>query len=321
MARQAVAAAVDSLGYVRHGPARALASKRTFLIGAVVPTLDNPIFARCLEALQSRLQEVGFTLIVATSGYNPSRELAGVRTLLERGIDGLMLVGGRRSAEVYDLLAGKGVACCVTWSLHDAGGQVCVGFDNAKATGKLVEYLYQLGHRRFAMVAGITAHNDRAADRVAGVRSALRAHRLSATILECSYTVADGRIALETLAGMPRPPTAIVCGNDILAFGVMAECARLGLRVPQDVSVTGFDDLDLASCTNPTLTTVRVAADEIGHQAANRLIAQVTGSGPRESLELPVMLISRDSTATSPAARSRDPVNGLVRANIIGSDA
>lgn len=91
--------------------------------------------------------------------------------------------------------------------------------------------------------------------------------------------------------------------------------------VPQDVSVTGFDDLDLASCTTPTLTTVRVAADEIGYQAANRLIAQVTGNGPRESLELPVTLISRDSRAISPTARSRDPGNGRAGAKIAGSDA
>lgn len=296
-ARQAVAAVVERLAYVRHGPARALASKRTYLIGAVVPTLDNPIFARCLETLQSRLQEVGFSLILATSGYSPDRELASIRILLERGIDGLMLVGGKRSAAVYALLAAKGVQCCVTWSLRDAGKQVCVGFDNAKAAAGVVEHLYQLGHRRFGMVAGLTGDNDRAADRVAGVREALRAHGLKPTILERAYTVTDGREALKALARLGRPPTAIVCGNDILALGVLAECARLGLRVPQDVSVTGFDDLDLATCTSPMLTTVRVAADEIGYHAANRLIALTTGEGSRDDLELPTALIVRGSTA------------------------
>ena len=312
-ARQAVASAVERLGYVRHGPARALASRRTHLIGAIVPTLDNPIFARCLEALETQLQAAGFTLILATSGYDPVREQASIRTLLERGVAGLMLVGSGRPVEVYDVLAAQRVACCLTWSLGEAAsGQSCVGFDNAKASRAIVEHLWDLGHRRYAMVAGLTEDNDRAAQRLAGVRDAVAQRGGNLLVQERPYTAAQGRQAALELLRWAEPPTALICGNDILAFGAMSGCAALGLRVPHDVSVTGFDDLDLAACSSPPLTTVRVDAGRIGRLVGERLIALVAGRGAAEVVEIPAALVVRESTAP-PNTRAPEAARGRPR--------
>lgn len=299
-ARNAIVEAVVALGYVRHGPASALASRRTFLIGAIVPTLDNPIFARCLDALQRTLDAAGFTLLVATSGYSTHQELAGIQTLLERGVDGVILVGGRRPADIYTLLDSKNVAYCLTWSSSSDAGQVCVGFDNRLAAINIVDYLFGLGHRRFGMIAGLTQDNDRAAERIDGVRIALRTRGLEPIVIERRYSISEGQDGARVLMDRASPPTALICGNDILALGAMAGCASLKLRVPQDVSITGFDDLDFARCTTPSLTTIRVEADEIGRRAAERLIALITGNGPQNSVQLPVDLIVRGSTAPPP---------------------
>ena len=301
-ARAAVAEAVITLGYVRHGPASALASRRTFLIGAIVPTLDNPIFARCLDALQKTLDGAGFTLLLTTSGYSARQELAGIQTLLGRGVDGLILIGGSRSADIYALLDSKNVAYCVTWSWSPTNtGHVCVGFDNRLAAINIVDYLYGLGHRRFGMIAGLTEDNDRATERLDGVRSSLAAHGLEPIVIERRYSVSEGHDGARVLMDRPNPPTVLICGNDILALGAMAGCASLKLRIPQDVSITGFDDLDFARCTTPPLTTIRVEADEIGRRSAERLIALITGNGPQNSVQLPVDLIVRGSTAPPPA--------------------
>jgi LacI family transcriptional regulator len=295
-ARNSIAEAVATLGYVRHGPASALASRRTFLIGAVVPTLDNPIFARSLDALQQTIDDAGFALLVATCGYSARRERAGIQTLLERGVDGIVLVGSRRSADTYALLDSKRVACCLTWSSRSSGEEVCVGFDNRLATVKVVDYLYGLGHRRFAMISGLTDENDRAAERLDGARAALAARGLEPIVIERRYLINEGQDGARILMDRSPRPTAIICGNDILALGAMVGCASLGLRVPDDVSITGFDDMDFARCTIPPLTTVRVDADAIGRHAGERIIALISGSGPQNSVQLPVDLIVRGST-------------------------
>jgi LacI family transcriptional regulator len=302
-AKKAIADAVAELGYVRHGPASALASRRTFLIGAIVPTLDNPIFARCLDALQQIIDGAGFTLLVATCGYSARRELASINTLLERGVDGVVMVGSGRSADVYALLESKNVACCLTWSSRSDAGQVCVGFDNRLAAMKIVDYLYGLGHRRFAMISGLTQGNDRAAERIDGVRAALAARGHEPVVLERRYQINEGQDGVRVLMERTPRPTAIICGNDILALGAMAGCASLKLRVPEDVSITGFDDLDFARCTMPPLTTIRVDADEIGRHAGERIVALISGSGPQNSVQLPVELIVRGSTGAPAKAK------------------
>ena len=232
--RERVRAAVDTLGYVPYGPARALASRRSNTVGAVVPTIDNAIFARNIQAVQARLFESGLTLLLASSEYDYEREQREAQSLIEHGIDGLILVGESRDQALYRLLEKKAVPYVNTWVHHDSSPHPCVGFDNHQAAYQVASYLLDIGHRDIAMVAGIREGNDRAAARVEGVTAALanRGVRFGpGHLMEHAYEIAEGRRAASRLLASPTRPTAIICGNDVLAFGVLFECRSRGVDV------------------------------------------------------------------------------------------
>ena len=299
--QQRVEAVAEELGYVPHGAARALASKRSRTIGAVIPTLENPNFAIGVEALQSRLNKAGYTLLLSSSNYDTTQEYDQVQTLVGRGVDGIMLVGGLHKKELYDFLDIKDIPYVNTW-VHDPTGKTpSVGFDNKRAAFELVNYLLDLGHKNLGVIAGLTTANDRAQDRVDGIREALAINglRLSQEMLiERPYRIIDGKMALRELLKSPKPPTAVICGNDLLAFGAMLECQEHGISVPDELSIAGFDDLDFAAHLTPPLTTVDVPAGEIGEQAAEYLLSCIDKQAPLKSKEINVNLIIRKSTAS-----------------------
>ncbi|HZS84948.1 MAG TPA: LacI family DNA-binding transcriptional regulator [Stellaceae bacterium] len=301
--RDSVQRAIAELGYVPHGAARALASRRSQTIGAVVPTLDNAIFATCIDALQRRLDGAGYVLLLASTEYDRARERSEVAALLERGVDGVMLVGGDHDPAVYRLLAGKRVPFVNTWVYETASGRPCVGFDNRRAAMRMTDYLLDLGHRRFAVIAGVTLHNDRAAERVLGVQAALAARGIALTpaqIIERPYALAEGRDALRLLMRQKEPPTAIICGNDVLAIGALLECLAANIAVPGEISIAGFDDLELASHIQPGLTTLRVPSAGMGRRAAEYLVSRLDGRTVPDCVELDVELIVRGTTAPPP---------------------
>jgi LacI family transcriptional regulator len=295
-----VRAAVERLGYVPHGAARALASRRSNTVGAIIPTLDNAIFAKGIGALQRHLNGDGFVLLLASTEYEPERELAELDALIERGVDGIMLVGADHSAALYRRLAAKNMPYVNTWTYDPESQHPCVGFDNRGAAARIASHLIDLGHRRFAMIAGIARHNDRAAERIDGVRAVLASRGISLApdrIIERPYEIGEGRLTLRSLMRLPEPPTAIICGNDVLAIGALLECLASGISVPDQVSITGFDDLELASHMVPPLTTVRVPSAAMGQQAAMYLIDRIRSRPVRPCLELDVELILRGTTA------------------------
>jgi len=290
--------AVRMLGYVAHGAARALASRRSRTIGAVVPTLDNPIFAHSTQALQRALGEAGYTLLLASHDYDAGTEFAVTRALVERGVDGLVLVGTDHAPELYQFLARSGVPFELTWALDPDGHHHCIGFSNRLASLRITQHLLSLGHREFAVVSGHTAHNDRARERVAGVREALAAHRLrlpAHRYVETPFSIASGRSAVGALLDRDDAITALVCGNDLLAFGALLECAARGIGVPARVSVAGFDDIELAAEVAPPLTTLHIPTTDIGRRAAERLLARLAGKRVPRSEEVPVQLVIRAS--------------------------
>lgn len=295
----------SQLGYTPDRVARALVQRRSSAIGVVVPTVDNAIFARAIQALQSTLDSAGYRLLLATSEYDATRELAGVQALVEQGADGVVLVGAEHHPGVCPLLGAKGVPFVQMWTYLPSGAASTIGFDNRDAMRRLVSYLIDLGHRRIAMIAGTVAGNDRAAARVAGLRDALAAHGLAPeAIVERAYTIQDGRSAARMLLDRDRRPTALVCGNDILAFGALAQAHAQGVAVPAAVSVTGFDDLDIASYVTPPLTTMRVPASAMGRLAAEYLLARIAGRETSSAIALEAELIVRGSTAPPAAAYS-----------------
>jgi LacI family transcriptional regulator len=301
--RRKVGDAARILGYVPHGAARALASRRSRTIGTVVPTLDNPIFARSAQALQRALAEAGYTLLVASHEYDAATELDVTLALVERGVDGLVFVGTDHSPELFEFLARSGIPFELTWALDPDRHHHCVGFSNRLGAILVTRHLVELGHREFALISGHTRHNDRARERTAGVREALAAHGLSVAdhrYVETAFSIASGRAAAARILDADAAPTAIACGNDLLAFGAMLECAARGLAVPRDVSVAGFDDIELAAEVAPPLTTIHIPSAEIGRRAALRLLARLAGRRVVRVEESPVELIVRGSTGPAP---------------------
>ena len=282
--RERVEAAVAELGYTPHFGGRALASNRTGTIGAVIPTMENAIFARGLQALQEELAEAGYTLLVATSNYDPDREAEQIRALIGRGVDGLVLIGEARDAQVYAMLQRRGTPFVIVWSWRPDSPWPCIGFDNRMAARAIAARVLEFGHTRIAMIAGVTRGNDRASARVDGVRDALAVHGLTldgANLVESAYTLhAGAEAAARLLAQTPRP-TAIICGNDVLAAGALTAIRALGLSVPGDVSVTGFDDIDLAHAVDPELTTVHVPAYEMGNKAVDVIADNIREGKPK----------------------------------------
>ena len=296
--------AVQALGYVAHGAARALASRRTRTVGAVIPTLDNAIFANTTHALQKTLDEAGYTLLLACHEFDARAEARMTQALIERGVDGLVLLGTSHHSSVYEMIDAHQIPYVLTWALDPSGRHPCVGFDNRAAAIRIARHLLDLGHREFAMISGITEGNERARDRLEGVREALGARGVTLApgrVVEKPYTLAAGREGLrEVMAGTPRP-TAMICGNDVLAIGALAECQARGLAVPRDISVTGFDDMEIAAVVTPPLTTVHFPTAELGAYAAQHLLARLAGRTVASRTELPVELVVRASTA--PPAR------------------
>lgn len=296
--------AVQALGYVAHGAARALASRRTRTVGAVIPTLDNAIFANTTHALQRTLDEAGYTLLLASHEFDAEVEARVTRALIERGVDGLVLLGTTHHPSVFRMIDMHQIPYVLTWALDPSGRHPCVGFDNRTAAIRVARHLLDLGHREFATISGVTAGNERAAERLEGVREALaeRGFTLSPQrLVEKPYTLAAGREGLrEVLRAAPRP-TAVICGNDVLAIGALAECHALGIAVPREISVTGFDDMEIAAVVTPALTTVRFPTAELGAYAAQHLLARLAGRAVESCTELPVELVVRGSTAPPPA--------------------
>ena len=298
--------AVRSLGYVAHGAARALASHCTHTIGAVIPTLDNAIFANTTHALQKTLDEAGYTLLLACHEFDAEVEVRVTRALIERGVDGLVLLGTSHDPQLYAMMGGRQIPYVLTWALDATGQHPCVGFNNRAAALQLANHLLGFGHREFAMISGVTANNERARDRLHGVRDALAARGIKLKpdrVIEKPYSLASGRDGLRALMLSAEPPTAVMCGNDVLAIGAIAECNTLGISVPQQVSITGFDDMEIASLLSPGLTTVHFPTAELGQLAATHLLSRLLGKQVAWQHELPVELKVRGTTA--PPTRTR----------------
>ena len=296
--RLKVAEAVHTLGYLPNFGARAMAAKRTNTIGAVIPTMENAIFARGIQAFQEALHDQGYTLLVASSSYSLDLEEEQIRALVARGADGLLLIGHDRLPGVREFLQRHDVPALVAWAYDREGRLPSIGFDNRAAMNALAREAIGLGHRRIGVISARTAANDRARQRLTGIRDALREAGLDESglsVVETTYGINEGAEAFERLMRAESPPTVVLCGNDVLAVGALRRARDLGISVPGDVSVTGFDDIDLAQVAVPGLTTVHVPHREMGRQAAHMLVKMVESGSPGESVELATAICTRDS--------------------------
>lgn len=298
--RQRVMQAVDELGYAPNFNAKTLAANKSGTIGAIIPTMENAIFARGLQAFQEELGEFGFTMLVASSAYRQDLEAEQIRNLVARGVDALMLIGHDRDPETYRFLAKRGLPFVNAWAYNQASEACSVGFDNREAMKALADHVLELGHRKIAVISAPRAQNDRARGRMDGILDALDAYGISQeslTVIDVAYSISNGAEAFNTLMQQASPPTAVLCGNDVLAVGAIGMAREMGIDVPGDVSITGFDDIELAQVSVPGLTTVHVPHREMGKRAARLLIKMLREDGPSNDVKLETHIVMRSTLA------------------------
>lgn len=298
--RARVARTVAELGYYPNTAARSLVTHKSMTIAALVPTIEYPGFAKTVQAMQRRLASSGYTMLQATSDYDLDREFEQIKMLTTRGVDGLMLIGARHDEELYGWLNARNIPYVNSWIADSRGNGASVGFDNRLAAAQVAEYLLDMGHEKISMIVGNTEANDRAAERLEGVRSQLESRGLqlhSRRLMERPFKIGEGRVAFREIMEQPDRPTAIICSNDMLAFGAISEAHRMNIAVPDQVSIVGFDDDDFAQELNPPLTTMRVEAAQIGVLAAEHLLDRLAGRPAPERVEIPVHVIVRESAS------------------------
>jgi LacI family transcriptional regulator len=301
--RDRVASVVRHLGWVPHGAARALATRRTGTIGAVFPTLTHGDFARAIQALQSELSGNGYTLLLACSEYDANQEYQQVRKLIERGVDALLLVGEAHHNDLSELLKKNSIPYVNTFVYNPTTHGTCVGPDNRKALHKLTSYLIDLGHRSFGVVAQSTDNNDRAQARLQGIRDALAEKSIAiqpSHFAQGYWGVNEGRQLFRRILESKPWPTAIICGNAYLTVGALLESQAMGIKVPDEISIVGYDDIEIMSELPIPITTVRVSSDEVGRRAARLLVAKLEGQPIDPNFECDAEIIVRSSSGPAP---------------------
>ena len=300
--RKRIETAAAELGYIRDRMAGALHNRFSGTFGLIIPTIDNAIFAEMIEAFSSHLQSQDRTMLIASHGYDLRLETAHVRSLLERRIDGIALVGLDHDPVSLNMLAQRDVPTVTIWNYSDTTDLPNIGADNSVA-GKLVaEHLLELGHTDFVTIFPETENNDRARGRFDGVMTALDRAGVQVppeNTIACGYDVGKAKELGKNVL-LQRKPSAIICGNDVIAQGVMFAAQNLRISVPKQVSVVGIGDFVGSEHLEPGLTTVRLPAKRIGRRAAEVLLRMSeTGLRPIPLHQaIPLELQIRGSTST-----------------------
>ncbi|TNY38323.1 LacI family transcriptional regulator [Thermomonospora catenispora] len=296
--RQAVLKAARELGYRPNAVARSLVEGRTRLIGAIVADLHNPFFAEFLDGLQESLHGEGLRMLVGSGRWDPLFEAEAVEAFLEMRVDGLVLL-----SVVPDSLqeAAANVPVVVVGE-RDVDGVDIVVDDDELGASLAVDHLVRLGHRRIAHIEG--APSTTARYRRSGYENAMRKHDLAEqiTVEPGDFTEEGGYRAARTLLSRPDRPTAIFAPNDLVATGVLSAADELGLKVPEDVSVVGYDNTHLAAIRHISLTSVDQPRRDMGRIAAEMLRARIEDPSrpPRQNLVVPHLVV-RSTTGPAPS--------------------
>jgi len=298
--RERILKLVEQYQFVPDGRAATFSSRRTGVIGLIVPTISNSIYAEFTEAVQTRLQTADLSLLIANANYSAETERDIIRRLIESRVEGIILTGFQRDPALYQLLQRYQIPFVVTWATSPDSNIPSISFDNRSAAIEATEALLKLGHRRIGLICGMTGLNDRAAQRFDGYRFTLNEYGIAfdpALVAEKPFEIGVAAEAAAELMQLQKPPTALFCANDIQALGALFACQKLNIRVPDDVSIIGFDDLPFSRIVTPALSTIHVPATHMGGAAAEALIGAIRESAAVVSQIIPTTLILRDSIA------------------------
>jgi DNA-binding LacI/PurR family transcriptional regulator len=290
--------------YQYNALARGFATRRSYTIGLIVPTITNPIFAESTRGVQDFANEKGYQVILGNSDYHYEKEAKLVGVLRERQVEGLLITTTNLRGGVLRTLVEEGFPFILLYSTVRKGPMSSVGVDNFLGGYRATEHLLNLDHRRIAMLAGRFGFSDRSAHRWHGYRRCLRDHQIPydpELVLQAQYSLREGREGIKSLLSLKDPPTAVFCSNDFLAIGAMEGARELDIGIPEELSIVGFDDIQLASCVSPSLNTIRQPAYEMGALGAEILMGWIGGEPIRPVHKiLETALVVRESTACAP---------------------
>jgi DNA-binding LacI/PurR family transcriptional regulator len=260
--------------------------KKSSVIGVIIPTAKSSIFGASTLGIQEKAQENGFSIIIGNTRYDDETERRLLMQFEERRVAGVILTGfvTGHQAIVRDLIQ-RGIPCVLIWETLEDDLISFVGFDNFRASFAMTEYLIGLHHRRIGLIIGPYSKVGRVRKRLEGHRAALERHGIAfdpSLVVEKEPTLIDGREGMQRLLSLPEKPTAVFAASDVLAIGAIAAARERGIRVPDDVSVAGFDDIDFAAFSHPSLTTIRVPAYEIGRLAV-KVLLELMNNDPTHS--------------------------------------
>ena len=275
--RQKVADAVSRTGYVPNRLAGGLASARSRLVAAVVPTIAGPVFLETVQSLTEALAERGYQLMLGQSGYAGSREDALLDAIIGRRPDGIVLTGILHSTEGRRRLLACGIPVVETWDLTPTPIDMLVGFSHVEVGRAVAHFLHGRGRRRLGVVAGDDERARRRADAFVATARALGLPEATVVLVPAPTTLRRGRDGLSELLRLAPDSDAVFCSSDLLALGVITEARVRGLPVPSQLAVVGFGDLEFAADVEPALTTVHIKGAAIGRQAAQFIISRAEG--------------------------------------------
>lgn len=293
-----VQAAIRKLGYVPNGTAKALVSGRSNILGIIVSDITNPFFPDIIQAFEGVAIEHGYEILTVSSHYDAGRMEQCVRRLLQRSVDGVAIITSEFDPAVISRLTEVRVPT-VFLDVGVVGKYVSnIKVDYESGIRQAVAHLVELGHRRIAFISGPSKLKSAKIRKQAFLRSLHDASLSDDLVVEGNHAIDGGLEAMGQLMG--RRPTAVLCSNDLSAIGAMRAIRRAGLSVPHDVSVVGFDDIQLSRFTDPPLTTVHLARADLGVAAFEALLC--THSRPdRHGIEknIETSLVVRESTAVA----------------------
>ncbi len=298
--RDRVKRAIDELGYVPNPAAQALASSRSNIIGAIIPSVANWVFAEVLSGMLDAAEETVFEVQFVTSRYVTERETSLLRVLATQRPAGVIVTGHDQADDARSLLEGMGCPVVQIMEIGPDPIDMMIGIDQAAAGSAMVEHLIAKGYRRIGFLGA--RMDPRSQRRLAGYRTTMQANGLDSpdlilTTQEATSVARGGQMLSDFLALAPDLD-AVFCNNGDLALGALFEAQRRGIRVPQQLGIAGFNDLDMEASAFPSITSVRTQRYETGRRAVEMLTAAITGERPDPAIvDLGFEVKARESTA------------------------
>ncbi|MCI0390596.1 MAG: LacI family transcriptional regulator [Acidobacteria bacterium] len=298
--RQKVLAAIESLNYTPNVHARSLASGRSRILGLIISDINNPFFPELVKSIEEKASSHGYDVILANTNYDTKRTVACVQRMIEQNVRGVAVMTSEMDVSLSQRLAAKNVAV-VFLDVGEVGPHTSnINVNYEKGIREGVEHLLSLGHRHIAYISG-PPHLKSAARRRAAFAKTMKKYQASLHttpfIYEGDFKTSGGQRAVANILRLQPMPTAIVSGNDLMAIGALRELKSAGLRVPQDISVIGFDDISFAALAEPQLTTILIPRAEIGEAAVEAIMHTIKDEDNLgREFKVTTQLVVREST-------------------------